>query len=323
MTAGGCHRVRLLLTLLVLTIGASLVGAPSAFAAHASCGDVVIADLTLENDVTGCAGDGLTVEADGVTLDLNGHTVSGIGTGTGVAIGSTQAVIDVSIVDGVVRGFATGIHVFGGRSTLSRLSVRGNTTRGIRLDAGSSVQVVRNEVAGNAGDGILAGIPGNNVIRENILARNAGNGLSGLEDSVQRVEGNIATRNGRDGIFLQDSVASVIGNIASDNGSIGVEISERIPSFIPQYVVAHNVANKNGIGGIRVVDTTTCCPPNLDPPDPPAGTGNIARHNGEFDCQFAVILGTEVLWTSPDWGCVSNRGRAAKLARAGALLRHS
>ena len=324
MTAGGCHKVRTLLTLLVLVVGASLVGAPSAFAAQVSCGDVVIADLTLQNDVTGCVGDGLLLEADGVTLDLNGHTVSGAGAGTGIAIGSTQSVVDVSVVDGVVRGFATGIHVFGGSSTLSRLSVRDNTTLGIRLDSGSSTQVVRNHVAGNAGDGILAGIPGNNVIRENILARNGRDGLRGAEDSVQRVEGNFAWRNGNDGIFLKDSVASVIGNVAVDNGSIGIEIRERIPSLISLYVVAHNVATKNGVGGIRVVDTSSCCPPDLDPPDPPAGTGNIAKHNGEFQCQFAVILGTEVLFISPDWGCTGNRGQARKAERVGTeSLRHS
>ena len=51
-----------------------------AFAAHVTCGDVITQDTTLDSDLIDCPGDGLVIGADGVTLDLGGHTVDGTGT---------------------------------------------------------------------------------------------------------------------------------------------------------------------------------------------------------------------------------------------------
>ena len=65
-------------TAAVLTIAASLLLAPSALAAHVGCGDVVTQDTTLDSDLL-CAGDGLTVAASDVTLDLGGHVIRGTG----------------------------------------------------------------------------------------------------------------------------------------------------------------------------------------------------------------------------------------------------
>src|SRR5438552_12880 len=44
-----------------------------------ACGKTIKHDTTLGADLTGCSGDGLTIGKDGVTLNLNGHTVSGTG----------------------------------------------------------------------------------------------------------------------------------------------------------------------------------------------------------------------------------------------------
>src|SRR5438309_12014566 len=72
----------------MIGLGAVVLGmmfsAASADAAHAPptpsalpCGTVITKDTTLQADITGCTGDGLVIGADHVTLDLNGHTVSG------------------------------------------------------------------------------------------------------------------------------------------------------------------------------------------------------------------------------------------------------
>ena len=42
-----------------------------------SCGDVVTHSLVLTKDLVDCPGNGLVVGADGITIDLNGHTISG------------------------------------------------------------------------------------------------------------------------------------------------------------------------------------------------------------------------------------------------------
>ena len=51
-------------------------------AGHLSCGDAILVDTILHNDLIGCEGIfwGLVIIGDGdMTLDLNGHTISDLG----------------------------------------------------------------------------------------------------------------------------------------------------------------------------------------------------------------------------------------------------
>jgi hypothetical protein len=49
----------------------------AASAQSLTCGQVIVEDTTLQNDLSDCSGDGIVIGADGITLDLNGHTVAG------------------------------------------------------------------------------------------------------------------------------------------------------------------------------------------------------------------------------------------------------
>lgn len=71
------------------------------------CGAVLTTDTTLHADLT-CPGDALTVAADGITVDLRGHTVRGSGTGTGITIIQHHS---VRVRNGTVTGFATNVLV--------------------------------------------------------------------------------------------------------------------------------------------------------------------------------------------------------------------
>jgi nitrous oxidase accessory protein NosD len=48
-----------------------------ALASHVGCGDTITADTKLDSDLVDCPGDGIVIGADGITLDLNGHTIDG------------------------------------------------------------------------------------------------------------------------------------------------------------------------------------------------------------------------------------------------------
>jgi hypothetical protein len=100
-----------------------------------SCGAVISSDTVLRDDLH-CHGTALTVAAapgTTVRLDLNGHLVSGDGTGTGIAAQAAGPVVStlgtVVLSNGTVRGFAdaTGgpdwsfVHL-----TLDRMTLRGN-----------------------------------------------------------------------------------------------------------------------------------------------------------------------------------------------------
>src|SRR5688500_18098591 len=48
------------------------------------CGAYVTHDVTLQHDISGCVDGGIIVAASGVTVDLNGHTINGLGEGDGI-----------------------------------------------------------------------------------------------------------------------------------------------------------------------------------------------------------------------------------------------
>ena len=52
----------------------------STAAADVLCGATIVENFKLDHDVT-CVGDGLTVGADGIKLNLGGHTIAGSGSG--------------------------------------------------------------------------------------------------------------------------------------------------------------------------------------------------------------------------------------------------
>jgi hypothetical protein len=73
--------------LLVIVASLTLGFASDAYASkavHASCGQTITADTTLDSDLTKCTGPAIRIGADDITLDLNGHTITGKGKGVGV-----------------------------------------------------------------------------------------------------------------------------------------------------------------------------------------------------------------------------------------------
>ena len=60
-----------------MVVCAALASEAPAVAAPPHCGSHVTRDVTLHADLTGCQGAGLVIAADGVTVDLRGHTIEG------------------------------------------------------------------------------------------------------------------------------------------------------------------------------------------------------------------------------------------------------
>lgn len=98
------------------SLSAALVAAPAY--AHTSqpattnitCGESITKSITVANDLT-CAGNALSIDAQNVTVNLNGHTLTGNGTGTGVSFGLSQPVAvpgDV-LKGGTVDDFASAV----------------------------------------------------------------------------------------------------------------------------------------------------------------------------------------------------------------------
>lgn len=122
-----------MLPVLVATVAVAALGAGPAHAAL-KCGDEVTEDTRLHRDL-GCGPnkDGLIIRTSGVTLDLNGHTISSDPDNDRVGLAAGQA-SDVLITGGRVRGFATGILVAeASQITVKNMNVAGAT--GLQMHA--------------------------------------------------------------------------------------------------------------------------------------------------------------------------------------------
>lgn len=144
---------------------------------NASCGDLIVSDLLLENDLT-CSGDGLTVSGSGIKINLNGHTITGAGpaTGVGVRVNSSQ---DVSIFGGTVSSFLRGIYVVGSTGIVIKDNTITQNATGILLEASSGNTVKSNVALQNTARAImlrpnLSGliVSTNNDIKDNVLIDN-------------------------------------------------------------------------------------------------------------------------------------------------------
>jgi parallel beta-helix repeat protein len=288
-------RVRSIGFLLVLATGAVFAG-PAQSDTILGCGSTLTESMTLERDIGPCPEGGLAITGGDVTLDLNGHSVTGSGRSSGILItvpGDGDAG-NVTVTNGSLSGFDTGIAVRVERPTsacpqlstitLDRLEVRANETGMSAFGStgcGANVTVSRNTISGNSGDGIDTALVSPIAILGNRITGNGQIGVHAFIDSARRIEDNVVSHNGADGVNIQDSVASIIGNTMSKNGGVGLTIRESISWFIPLYLVANNVADSNGSGGMSASSFP-------DPPAPPAGNGNEAKHNALFQCLVII-----------------------------------
>jgi parallel beta-helix repeat protein len=143
-------------------------------AVSVDCGFSVVTDLKLGNDLS-CPGDGLIVNADGITIDLNGHTILGSGAGIGITV---RARHDVDIHGGTIIGFVTGIFVANSSTVVIRENGFTQNREAIFLNGSSDNVVKENEAWQNQLRGIMLRptnsgvISTRNQVVENVLREN-------------------------------------------------------------------------------------------------------------------------------------------------------
>ncbi len=114
-----------------------------------ACGDTIREDRVLFHDLSSPGGDALVVSSDSVTLDCNGHRITGAGGGTGILL---DGVTGVRIENCTVEGFNRGIAIEGGGDTeVTGNTLSGNTGSGIHL-LDTSGNTIWNNTLGENGD---------------------------------------------------------------------------------------------------------------------------------------------------------------------------
>jgi hypothetical protein len=177
--------------------------------------------------------DAITITAGDVTLDLNGFTISGPGSGSGVGI---RGGFDVILINGTVRGMGSHGVALGLRSRVEKVRSMFNGGDGFNVDRGSIL--VGNTANTNGGSGIYFG-------SESVVTGNAVNvnGAGGLIENVDVpnpnygsiVTNNVITRNTGVGLNLGSS-SGFAANTMVGNSAVplqgGIEVGGNVCEWI-------------------------------------------------------------------------------------------
>jgi parallel beta-helix repeat protein len=212
-----------------------LLFAGPAAASHVNCGDRITQDTVLDSDLAQCF-DGLRIGADGVTLDLNGHTIDGLSAGgrgsNGVGVLS-DGHSHVTVENGTVQQFFRGVVMLAGSSN----AVRGVTGTENEQDAvllvGNDIAVERNLVFANSDDDDVGG-----------------SGITVDGDRVQ-VSRNLSINNNQ-GLVVVGHNVTVEGNRAIGNRSSRTAVSVGFWLSGTDFVIRRNVSSGNGLCGYRL-----------------------------------------------------------------------
>jgi len=228
-----------------------------------ACGTEITADTVLDADLVCDRGPALVIVADGVTLDLGGHTVSGNpgpgSRGPGILL---RGVTGATVRNGTVQRFDAGVVVEGGS---------GNLVEGLTVQDNIGLH------DGDFGDGIVVNHSRDNIVRGNIVRRNGPfSGISlGRSAAGNEVRDNTVTDHdmsqlgfpdaGRQtmGIRIEGPAANhnrILGNTVTGSGCDGIVVLASCdnPDDEPPCVgtppnehneIGHNISSGNGRSG--------------------------------------------------------------------------
>jgi hypothetical protein len=209
---------------------------------NVQCGDTVVADLVLIVDLV-CPGDGLVVGADDVTLDLGGHTITGAGTGTGIAVTGRSG---VTVRNGTIAGFRTGSPPLEEAGVVAdnapHVTFSGVTTQN------ASVAILSSD------DAVVTGARFGSAFDTNFSERVTltGNRFTGpwtrlANGSLHRVTGN--TFDDSDLVFIESASSQTRDNTFADSRVV-------VGVVAMAHVIAHNRFTGAG-SGIAMADATS------------------------------------------------------------------
>lgn len=195
------------------------------------CGAQISSDVRLNNDLV-CAGNALLVGGDDITIDLNGHTLAGNGTGSGITVSPSHR---VTIFGGSVRGFQSGIFVNGSTDVLIRDNDFTATNQAVLLQATTSSVIKHNTVTENLLRGFMirpnlsGGLSTNNVVLGNLII-DTPTGIFLIRQPGNTIQNNTVIGATVAGIDLSEGTGEVSDNIVRANHFVGGDAGVRFTS---------------------------------------------------------------------------------------------
>ena len=259
------------------------IAARPAFAVQ--CGDVIQTDLTLTSNLN-CVGTALRVfgplpGAPNITIDLNGHDITGDGTGMGIFVIVGKLTLKGK---GRISNFESGVSLVTAQDVVIYDLTIENNLAGIVLSRSSQVRIFDNTIraGANGQSGVIMG-----VVAHTALYRNTISGFRQVgvviptgdppDESIPVISENVI-RGNQTGISIRglDSDSIIRGNLIVDNDLNGIEIASIFEAGctiqenhvlrngghgillqggdITGCLIANNVVEKNGLSGINILE---------------------------------------------------------------------
>jgi nitrous oxidase accessory protein NosD len=274
---------RLALVVVAVLGLSAFTGAPAiGRGAPLSCGDTITSDTTLHVDLLNCQSNGIIIDADDVTLDLNGHLIDGDVTrdstcdptiefcDLGIVVEGHSGVV---VKNGSVRQFLGGVVVisahasrvvdlrtsrnrfFGigvadsGHIVIRRCAANRSSHpegEGLGLFTTRHVRVLHSSFRHNAHVGIKPVGATDSLIKRNVIAGNRDEGLLMEGGSGFRIRHNRIVRNGT-GITLGPGSHNAITRNRVSGGNDGIRVESGHHNL-----VAHNLVKRTREAGVRL-----------------------------------------------------------------------
>ncbi len=258
--------------MLFLVLGAPLPDALAGVTSVTSCVTITKSGSYLVSQVLKHNGDCIKVQADFVTLDLGGFSITGNGSGNAITDNGSgrQGIV---VRNGTISNFSNAINfqassgsriegiraignsnhgiIVGDGSTVTGCAVLGNMNKGIR---GTSNDKLTDNVVENNGEiGIDAGASA--IVTGNTANGNTSNGINAGTGSL--VRGNTANDNEAPGMVI-DSGSTVTGNTARGNATSGIDVT--CPTTIVENTAVNNPPGCTvGVNCMNLVTTAGGC----------------------------------------------------------------
>jgi CSLREA domain-containing protein len=196
---------------------------PPPVATAVSCGQVLTQSVRVKNSLTDCPAGGLVIGADDITVDLDGHTIDGVGEGAGIR---NPRFDGVTVTNGSVQEFSVGVAVDpSARNVVSTLNATLNALAGIQLSGARDAAVRTNTLGANEGEAIaLLGGTQATVVRDNTITGNLGRGIWIESSSGNRIEDNSITASEDAAIALDGAANTTLRRNSLSANVGGIEV---------------------------------------------------------------------------------------------------
>jgi large repetitive protein len=195
--------------------------------ASVRCGEVITRSTLVTNDLAECPGDGLVVGAPRIVLDLGGHTIDGIGLGSGIL---NDGFADVTVRNGTVRDFDHGVELLSEteRNVVEELMLEENELTAIELfDARAGNVILENAVEDNGGGIALVSGTTGALVEDNHLSGNSGAALLVRDATGNHLEDNEVVGGGDLGVgFERASGNTLLDNEVEGTSDGGIVIRD-------------------------------------------------------------------------------------------------